>query len=74
MIIDGKEYGVHTFMLQIRDHNHHPLPGIQVGDLGQKMGDAANDTGYLILHNVRIPREYLLMRYQEVKADGRLSK
>jgi hypothetical protein len=34
LIIDGKEYGVHVYMLQIRDENHRPFKGIELGDLG----------------------------------------
>ena len=66
-----EEKGVHSFMMQIRDENHHPLPGIEVGDLGPKQGDNANDTGYMRLTQVRVPREYLLSRFQEVTPDGR---
>ena len=66
-----EEKGVHAFMMQIRDENHHPLPGIEVGDLGPKQGDNANDTGYMRLDHVRIPREYLLSRFQEVTPEGR---
>lgn len=43
-------------MCQIRDDNHKPLPGIEVGDLGTKVGDGANDTGFMVMKNVRIPR------------------
>lgn len=45
LLIDGREYGVHSFLIQIRDEAHRPLPGIELGDLGTKMGDGANDTG-----------------------------
>ena len=38
-------YGIHCFLLQIRDENHKLFPGIEVGDLGPKLGDHANDTG-----------------------------
>lgn len=31
LIIKGKEYGVHVFMLQIRDEHHKELPGIEAG-------------------------------------------
>ena len=34
MIIDGVEHGVHVFMLQLRDEELQPLPGIEVGDIG----------------------------------------
>ena len=35
------------------------------------MGDEANDTGYLILRNVRIPREFMLMNYSYVTPEGK---
>lgn len=38
----GKEYGIHVFMLQLRDENHKPLPGIEMGDVGPKLGDHAS--------------------------------
>jgi acyl-CoA oxidase len=71
LIIDGKEQGVQVFMLQIRDENHKPLPGIRLGDLGNKMGDKPNDTGFMWLENVRIPRENMLMKYRRVTKDGK---
>lgn len=70
LIVDGVERGVNVFVVQIRDENHHPLPGVEVGFLGNKMGDNANDTGYLILKDLRIPRENMLMKYNKVAPDG----
>lgn len=61
-------------MVQIRDENHKPLPGIEVGDLGPKLGDNANDTGFMRINNVRIPREFMLSRYQQVTPDGKYIK
>jgi len=74
LILDGKEYGVHSFMVQIRDENHKPLPGIELGDLGPKLGDGANDTGYMRMKDVRIPREFMLSRYQQVTPEGKYLK
>ncbi len=71
LIIDGKEYGVHSFMVQIRDENHQPLPGIELGDLGPKLGDHANDTGYMRMKDVKIPREFMLARFQSVTPEGK---
>jgi hypothetical protein len=34
-----------------------PLPGIEVGDLGTKVGENEIDIGYLRMKNVRIPRK-----------------
>jgi len=71
LIMDGKEYGVNVFVLQIRDENHLPLKGIKLGDLGNKMGDNANDTGFMILENVRVPRTHMLSKYRTVNAEGK---
>jgi acyl-CoA oxidase len=70
LIIDGVEKGLNVFMIQIRDENHLPLPGITLGDLGNKVGDAANDTGFMMMENVRVPRDSLLMKYKIVTKDG----
>lgn len=71
LILDGKEHGLHVFILQIRDVNHIPLAGIRLGDLGNKIGDNSNDTGYMILDNVRIPRENILSKYRSVSKEGK---
>ncbi len=42
------------------------IPGIEVGDIGAKMGLVALDNGYVAFNNFRIPRENMLMRYAEV--------
>lgn len=67
----GKNCGIHMFMVQIRDlETHMPLAGIEVGDIGPKFGYGTNDNGFLRLSNVRIPRENMLMRYSKVLEDG----
>ena len=71
LIVDGVEKGVHIFILQLRDEEHRPLPGIEVGDVGPKLGDHSIDTGYLRLRNVRVPRKHMLSKRQQVTADGR---
>jgi len=68
--INGKEFGVHVFMLQVRDENHMPLPGIEIGDCGNKMGENGMDTGYMRLKDVRIPRQHMLEKRQHVDPDG----
>ncbi|XP_013401428.1 peroxisomal acyl-coenzyme A oxidase 1 isoform X1 [Lingula anatina] len=68
----GKCHGIHAFIVQHRDmETHQPLPGVEVGDIGPKFGYEAVDNGFLRYHNVRIPRDNMLMRYSEVTKDGR---
>lgn len=38
LISKGKEYGVHAFVINLRDKNHEPFAGILIGDCGAKMG------------------------------------
>ncbi|KAL0487225.1 acyl-CoA oxidase [Acrasis kona] len=75
LVIAEKNYGVHGFIVQIRDlEKHKPLPGVTVGDIGPKLGFASVDNGYLKLDNVRIPRDQMLARYSSVDADGTYHK
>jgi acyl-CoA oxidase len=41
-----------------------------MGDIGPKFGYNSKDNGYMILKNVRIPRENLLRKYAEVDREG----
>jgi acyl-CoA oxidase len=61
-------------MVQIRSQqNHEPMPRIEVGDIGQKLGYNSIDNGFLSFNNVRIPRTNLLSRFVEVEKDGSFS-
>eukprot|EP01102_Stenamoeba_stenopodia_P002903 TRINITY_DN1280_c0_g1_i1.p1 TRINITY_DN1280_c0_g1~~TRINITY_DN1280_c0_g1_i1.p1 ORF type:complete len:763 (+),score=193.25 TRINITY_DN1280_c0_g1_i1:148-2436(+) len=65
------DYGVHSFLVQIRDPaTGKPLPGIRVGDCGAKMGRNGLDNGWIQFHSVRIPREHMLMRWAQVSPEG----
>ncbi|KAL9665068.1 hypothetical protein QQ045_020477 [Rhodiola kirilowii] len=75
LIIDGKDYGVNGFIVQLRSlDDHSPLPGITVGDIGMKFGNGAYnsmDNGVLSFDNVRIPRDQMLMRVGKVTREGK---
>lgn len=73
LIVDGKDYGVHSFVVQLRDiESHSVLPGIAVGDIGKKMGRDGIDNGWIQFTNVRIPRTHMLMRYSQVTPEGKV--
>ena len=72
LIIKGKNHGVHSFICQIRDQDLKPLPGVEVGDIGPKIGFTSKDNGYLILNNVSIPRKNMLRRFISVSQKGEL--
>lgn len=67
LYINGKNYGIHPFIVQIRDlETHKPLPGIKVGEIGPKMGFATANNGFLGFQNFRIPRKNMLMKNAQV--------
>jgi acyl-CoA oxidase len=47
-----------------------PLPGVDVGDIGPKIGFHSKDNGYLILNNVAISRKDMLRRFTSVGRNG----
>lgn len=64
LIVNGKSYGPHPFVVQIRDMKTHlPLPNVHVGDLGPKFGFNTMDNGFLLFNNVTIPHVSLLSRF-----------
>jgi alkylation response protein AidB-like acyl-CoA dehydrogenase len=49
-----------------------PMPGVNVGDLGPKLGYGSIDNGYLSFDHYRIPRTQMLTRFAEVTKEGDL--
>ncbi|KAM8720799.1 hypothetical protein ACLKA7_006788 [Drosophila subpalustris] len=75
LYIRGKHHGLQPFLVRIRDERtHEPMPGIDVGDIGAKMGANGVNNGFLGFRNVRIPRDQMLMRHAQVQADGTFVK
>ncbi|OAP54489.1 hypothetical protein AYL99_10937 [Fonsecaea erecta] len=67
LFIDGKPYGPHPFVVQVRDmKTHEPLPGVHVGDIGPKFGYNTMDNGFLLFKNVKIPHINMLARFSSV--------
>lgn len=46
------------------------MAGVEVGDLGPKYGYNSKDNGWMILNQVRIPRNQMMMRFSEVDRQG----
>lgn len=63
--------GVHAFIVQLRDENTHmPLSGINIGEIGTKLGYNTVNNGFLAFNNVRIARKNMLMKNSEVTENG----
>ncbi|CAO3600416.1 unnamed protein product [Absidia cylindrospora] len=73
LIIDGKSYGPHIFVVPVRSPvDRKPLRGVKVGDIGPKAygGFSTVDNGFALFDHVRIPRENMLMRFAQVTRNG----
>ncbi|SPP77779.1 probable peroxisomal acyl-coenzyme A oxidase 1 [Drosophila guanche] len=71
LYVKGRHHGLQPFLVRIRDEEtHQPLPGIDVGDIGPKLGGNGVNNGFLGLRNVRIPRDQMLMKNAQVLPDG----
>jgi acyl-CoA oxidase len=63
LFIGSKCYGVHAYIVPIRDRKTHKLlPGVLIGDCGPKNGLNAIDNGFMIFDSVRIPFDNQLNR------------
>ncbi|KAI8379209.1 acyl-CoA dehydrogenase/oxidase C-terminal [Radiomyces spectabilis] len=71
LIVKGKRYGTKCFVVPLRDPKTYlTLPGINIGDIGKKMGRDGIDNGYIQFTNVRIPRGYMLQKHTKVSRSG----
>ena len=71
LIVQGKDYGVKTFVVQLRDPITFQLcPGIVIGDIGTKMGRDGIDNGWIQFNNVVIPKGNMLCRFIQVVNNG----
>ncbi|KAI9321330.1 acyl-CoA dehydrogenase/oxidase [Dichotomocladium elegans] len=76
LISNGKDFGPHPFVVQIRDlKTHEPLPGVTVGDIGPKFGFNTVDNGFILFDHVRVPHDAMMARYSKIdKATGNYIK
>ncbi|KAF3989843.1 hypothetical protein FT663_03371 [Candidozyma haemuli var. vulneris] len=72
LIIKGKDYGVKTFVVPLRDARHQLMPGVAIGDIGSKMGREGVDNGWIQFSKVRIPRFFMLQKFCKVDRSGKV--
>lgn len=65
-IVNKKNEGVNAFLVPIRDTNLKALPGVEIRDMGLKMGLNGVDNAALFFQNVRIPRTSMMNKYNQV--------
>ena len=69
-IVNGKNEGVNSFIVRIRDDSMKECAGVTIEDMGQKFGLNAIDNGRLIFKNVRVPRAAMLNAFNDVTEGG----
>ncbi|CAH0555764.1 unnamed protein product [Brassicogethes aeneus] len=71
LVIDGTQYGLHTFLIPIRNpEDMVPFSGVTVGDMGEKIGLNGLDNGFLMFDNYEVSRECLLNKIADVTEEG----
>jgi acyl-CoA oxidase len=74
LIIEDNDYGVMPFMVQLRDlDTWMPVKGVECGDMGPKMGYHSKNNGWCTFDQVRIPREWMPMKFVSVDKEGTFS-
>ncbi|OMJ65561.1 hypothetical protein SteCoe_37990 [Stentor coeruleus] len=71
LIIEKKNYGIHAFIIRVRDSNHDPVEGIHIGDCGAKSGLTGIDNGFILFQNLRVPYDALLDRLSKITPEGK---
>ena len=69
-IVKGKNEGVNCFIVRIRDDTMKPCKGVFIEDMGMKMGLNGVDNGRLSFKDVRVPREAMLNKLNDVLPDA----
>ncbi|KAL5208590.1 hypothetical protein ABZP36_033025 [Zizania latifolia] len=58
LITEGKDYDIHGFIVQLRNiEDHYPLPGVTLGDIGEKFGSGAYNS--MVLSQVTKEGKYV---------------
>jgi acyl-CoA oxidase len=71
LYVRQKHYGIHAFLVPLREKNGTIVDNVRVMDNGSKSGLNGVDNGRIMFSNKFIPRENLLNRYADVDIDGK---
>jgi alkylation response protein AidB-like acyl-CoA dehydrogenase len=70
LIIDGKNEGVHAFLIKLRDDDGNVSPGILIGDCGMKMGNNGIDNGWALFRSMKVGVDSLLNEFSWITDKG----
>lgn len=69
LIVNGKSYGPHGFLVDMRDSAGKLAPGIVLGDMGRKTTGNDLDNAWIQFNSFVVPKSTLLNRYCEIQND-----
>jgi len=70
LIVDGKNYGPHGFIINMRDPiTGNLIDGIIVGDMGDKTTANDLDNAWVKFNNLYLPKESMLRRFCDIQND-----
>ncbi|VVC41968.1 Acyl-CoA oxidase/dehydrogenase, central domain,Acyl-CoA oxidase,Acyl-CoA oxidase, C-terminal,Acyl- [Cinara cedri] len=68
---NGDDHGLHAFVVNIRDPKTMlPIPGVTVGDLGEKASLNGVDNGFIMFNKFATPKESLLSKTGDINDNG----
>jgi acyl-CoA oxidase len=70
LYIEGKNEGIHTFLVRIRKEDKSLADGVFIEDMGHKLGLNGVDNARIAFNNVRIPRINILNKYSDIDENG----
>mmetsp|Transcript_7016 Transcript_7016/g.12904 ORF Transcript_7016/g.12904 Transcript_7016/m.12904 type:complete len:606 (-) Transcript_7016:781-2598(-) len=71
LMYHGNDEGIHTFLVRIRHDNLTACDGVEIEDMGKKLGLNGLDNARLRFTHVKVPREALLNRLSDIDAEGK---
>lgn len=71
--VKGKNEGINVFLIRIRNDDGSLAPGVDIDDMGMKMGLNGVDNARITLRNVRASKDSLLNRISNVDLKGNFS-
>lgn len=63
LIMNDWNFGIHVFLVPLRDDLGNVYPGIELGDCGHKLGGNGIDNGWVKFRRLFLPYDYLLDKY-----------
>lgn len=75
LVSRGKDLGVLPFFFKIRNvETHELLEGVEVGDIGPKLGYGHKDNGFMAFNKFRVPASALLSKFNRLDEKGVLTR